>query len=553
MIDDNGFADNNQNLLTATTLSARVNHEGWTQAQALGGRSPVSQASGLSSTHASVTLSWNPMIAISATVTSYNVYRGTFSGGQNFSSPLATGLTSPTFTDITVAPQTTYYYIMKPVIGNLELATTSEDTEIRIPVPPTNMALVHRWIANLEMCSHLMGRTIDRNNNYRCPYIGPINNGGYYDLGQHQFWDVVQAGCNYTPPNSTPTLSCGDSTNGCLQTTGASPSFSAANYDGQVVYDRNNGNCFVASSSAWVQVNSANASQMQKLYSLAPGLPPLVNIDQPHSYLACQQMSIPSVGLKRLPKHSEQIIASAWPVTMSDGLISIIENGSSLPTTGYCNSNYGNGLTYDNGTSPVDPETLPGTNGGSVRSVRTASNSTQNCISLHGIQDYTGNVWEWSTDQLATCSSGSHTCQAGGVSTIDPSNTDWYFNSGALEINFDGTIGPGGGSSNVTEWNFVDQSYSATDFLVPLGLPLVESVLSSYDPLPIGSGTGQFNPNLFHGNRFYLYTDNGSPRGAFGGGGWYDGSNAGRFALSLNYGPSSTYNVIGFRCMAPVN
>jgi hypothetical protein len=157
-----------------------VNHQGWTQAMALGGRTPVSQAVGLSTTSPSVTLGWNAMTSSqNSSVSSYNIYRGTSAGGENFSSPLATGITSLTYTDSTVSASSTYYYVVRPVVSNIEYPTPDADTEIKIMVPPVNMSLVHRWIANWEMCSNLMGRTFDRNNNYRCSYVGPGNNNGY--------------------------------------------------------------------------------------------------------------------------------------------------------------------------------------------------------------------------------------------------------------------------------------------------------------------------------------------------------------------------------------
>ena len=67
-------------------------HNGWTQAQALGGRTPVAQATDLSMTAASVTLSWNAMTVPSYSVSSYNIYRGTSVGGENFVEPFATGI-----------------------------------------------------------------------------------------------------------------------------------------------------------------------------------------------------------------------------------------------------------------------------------------------------------------------------------------------------------------------------------------------------------------------------------------------------------------------------
>jgi hypothetical protein len=190
-------------------VEAVASHQGWIQARALGGRSVASQSLDLVTSSAyvnngwntpSVTLGWNPMIIPNATVTSYTVYRSNFSGAENYTSPLATGISASTnsFTDTSVSASTDYYYVVRPVSGTTEFQTTDSDTEIKIMVPPVNMSLVHRWIANWEMCSNLMGRNYDRNNNYRCEYAGPGNNNGYYDVGQNSFWDTVKHGMQIT-------------------------------------------------------------------------------------------------------------------------------------------------------------------------------------------------------------------------------------------------------------------------------------------------------------------------------------------------------------------
>jgi hypothetical protein len=150
-------------LFTINTgsVEAVASHQGWIQARALGGRSVASQSADLVTSSAyvnngwntpSVTLGWNPMIIPNATVTSYNVYRSNFSGAENYSSPLATGISASTnsFTDTSVNVSTDYYYVVRPVSGPTEFQTTDSDTEIKIMVPPVNMSLVHRWIANLS-------------------------------------------------------------------------------------------------------------------------------------------------------------------------------------------------------------------------------------------------------------------------------------------------------------------------------------------------------------------------------------------------------------------
>src|ERR1700722_1102280 len=110
-------------LFTINTADVVASHQGWIQARALGGRSVASQSADLVTSSAyvnngwntpSVTLGWNPMIIPNATVTSYNVYRSNFSGAENYTSPLATGISASTnsFTDTSVSVSTDYYYVV---------------------------------------------------------------------------------------------------------------------------------------------------------------------------------------------------------------------------------------------------------------------------------------------------------------------------------------------------------------------------------------------------------------------------------------------------------
>ncbi len=67
-----------------------------------------------------VVLTWSGPIGM---VTSYNVYRGTTSGGETL---YQSGLTSPTFTDLNVTPGTTYYYKVVAVNAAGDSAQSNE-------------------------------------------------------------------------------------------------------------------------------------------------------------------------------------------------------------------------------------------------------------------------------------------------------------------------------------------------------------------------------------------------------------------------------------------
>jgi uncharacterized repeat protein (TIGR03803 family) len=68
-----------------------------------------------------VMLSWNAY----PNAASYNVYRGTSSGGES-GTPVATGLSSPSFFDTGLTNGTTYFYKVTAVVSSVETAQSSE-------------------------------------------------------------------------------------------------------------------------------------------------------------------------------------------------------------------------------------------------------------------------------------------------------------------------------------------------------------------------------------------------------------------------------------------
>jgi hypothetical protein len=544
MSDSQGNMDTNTQDIGTTTSGVTLTHEGWSDVKSVGAATPVSQ-SGLISATAYTKITWNAMTPSEGTITSYNIYRGTSSGGQNFSVPLATGLSASTrtYTDSTVVGSTTYYYVVRALVNSVEVAPTlgTHPDEIKIITPPNNMALVHRWIANQEMCGLLQSAT-DPANNYRCAYIGLGGTGTHFDTLKSFFVDRYELGCNYTPPNATASLSCNDSTNGCIGQ--ANPSGTVQGNSNDVYYDRNTSNCYINTgaglNTTWTNTNAATLSLSQRaiLASNKPGLPPLAKVSQNRSWDTCQAIVDPTFGTKRILTHREQILASAWSPSLLTNVISSLEAGTSANS---CNSNSASGLTFENNSTPTDLDTLPSNQSSGYKAVRTGSSFTSNCESRYGVMDLIGNVSEFSSDQIGSCNATTHIC-LGTSSMLDSSNTDWN------NFPFDGTQGPGG--VTVNSLTFSAMSFNSTRFLVPLGLPMVTGASASYGSMEIGTSPGQLNPALLQNDYFNLDNDNGTvTRAAYGGGHWNKGQNSGRFALSTPYAPTAAYEYIGLRCL----
>lgn len=540
LMDSQGLTDSNTNDKSITTASVTATFNGWTHIKAVGPKTPAPQASDLATAVASVTLTWPAVTPSSGTVASYNIYRATTTGGENYNSPLATGISAstPSYTDSTVTAGTTYYYTIAPVIsGSVVIPNTAIDQEVTVQVPMDNLVLLHRWAANNEMCT-LMGTvkaaTIDRTHNYRCtvatgPTAPPATGGsGYVDLGQSVFIDAYGQGCNYT--YSSTANKCG-SASGCIGTA-STPNGVVTGNAGDIYYSRQSGNCYIntsgTSGTSWTAANSATPAQRQLMGSAAPGLPPFVVINQTGSQDVCSGQGISGVtGIKRLLKRREQLLVAAWDSSISDTNVNTMESGTNLDTTHYCNANYaspqGNTTTdisgsnptiaFDNNALPTALDTLPGCRFGdcsstaaSIRSVRTGSNATKACVSRYGAQDMVGNVWQWTSDQI-NCTGTSCTGQTGGSNTADTTNTDW------AGLAFDDTQGPTMDPTHTT-LNTAGTGYSITSWgymQFPAGIPIAKQ--SSFT----GDGVVSLTSTQLHGDYFYINVSS-SARGAFAGG-----------------------------------
>lgn len=83
-----------------------------------------------------VCLTW---IASTTPSVTYNVYRATTAGGENFGTPLnASPISVLFFYDTTVAIGTTYFYKMVAVGSGGVLSVPTSEVSAQIPVPPNS-------------------------------------------------------------------------------------------------------------------------------------------------------------------------------------------------------------------------------------------------------------------------------------------------------------------------------------------------------------------------------------------------------------------------------
>jgi hypothetical protein len=495
------------------------------------------------------------------------------------------------------------YFIIGAIADNGKVTGSTETkAKIRVIYPPNNMSLVHRWIANREACTK-MGMAYDSSNNYRCQFTGPGQSaaGDYYDLDGDLIVDTFEAGCNYATAGST---ACSSTGNGCIGTGDPNAAFYDSFASGELYYERSTGKCYVADAgggTTWTEIGNgglaANTSGVLNNggtdlsatattgYPLNVGhLPPLTNVSQNQAQAYCTHAD-QAIGIAegdgnaislnaRLLSRQEFVAASAWDEnTYSDTTINTMEEGGSLNSLYYCNSQTSNGLTYVDAEVPASAlaDTLPGTAVSNIELVRTASTATSLCKSRYGIQDLIGNAAEWGLNFVDCTNWAGGTCEYRSYDPITGSARG----AAAAELDFDGMDGPNNGGTDMTSWDYTDKAYSSDNFIFSVGLISVNTYkYSAYagDSLVIGSAGGITSAQL-HGDNINFDTadiDAGDLDfgGALSGGSVMSGgSDAGRYSVkfqrteddtgvihhpTFNTG-SGTGNFAGFRCGGVTN
>lgn len=371
-----------------------------------------------------VKLAWETFsFTPSGVATGYNIYRSTFPTSGFI---LIGSSTSRTYIDYETTEETTYYYLVRPVISGVEIvAATSADSTLQVYVPPTNMSLVHRWMANREACTTLLGFSwpagVNRNDNYSCAYtwgtgFAPNYTGSKskWDLGYSLVIDRWQNGCNFSGMGTA--AASGGATNavylrqGSGTTTGTG-SLSCAIKSGTLGWT-------VETSAALGAADRALLRTNQPGYASTPIL-------QSQAYNTCQTRTGLNItdgngnGGMRLMRLHEAVLARAIQGVninfRNPSLLTNIFNGISLPSNGSCNitkNNQESGGQLD-GVSLPTPSAYPA----GKYQLMNGTSLTRNCYSRYEISDLWNEVSEWTSTQYyaASANTGSFT-----ASVLDP-------------------------------------------------------------------------------------------------------------------------------------
>jgi len=153
---DTGLTDGTTYYYRVAAFNAVGNSPEGNQASAM----PVATPTGLSATpgNTKVILSWTA----SAGATSYRVYRGTTSFGES-ATPIASGITATTYTNIGLTNGTTYYYRVAAFNATGNSPEGNQTAAIPLPPPPVptgltatagNVSVVLSWTATASATSY---------------------------------------------------------------------------------------------------------------------------------------------------------------------------------------------------------------------------------------------------------------------------------------------------------------------------------------------------------------------------------------------------------------
>jgi hypothetical protein len=511
---------------------------------------------------------------------------------------------SRTCQDANIAPSPQQYEYAISLIVNAnsvpqlaeEMPVTPGDQyfRIQVPIPPSNMVLIHRDSVNYEMCA-LMNRQSNPLAHQSCSYSGigavpyatlaqglvtPLNlTNNVYDFGYNLFLDRWEAGCNWTTQTGGGMCGASATAGNC---TGTAAPASTVGIDGNVFYTSAAGTtsqCYVHQGGSWIAIQNTRTGtaittpNLAASYTNAPNrtnqIPPMTNLTQASAWDICQAVSDSTYGPKRLMRRREDIAASAFPwvsgdagrVSVSGGVLSTSGNLSPAQITALedsvqhwknqgCSTNNHNGISAAafNTAAQVQFNSDTGQGGFTI-----GSDYTTQCSSRFGAQDLVGNVDEWVSDQTdMTCVSSNCTL---ATSTLDEGNRD-YINGGTTYA-FDDVTGPNLSSGQSISGypalyaTFTGGANGAGYMNIPLGLPMYGS--DNGNAPSITSVSSNIEESYY---AFYAY--NGVQSGLMVGGAasyispsYGNAAQAGRFFIQGFNSINSANYMAGFRCALP--
>jgi VCBS repeat-containing protein len=590
--DNLGTTGSSSFLYTVHPIGAT--HGGWKNILAVGAKV---NKQGNTIASGKITLEWNEFSIAGSGATyatannqGWRIYRREVGSDYNFSVPLNSGTIAPSvrsYDDTTANAGKVYFYVVRGIdnILGIDIATEEIYSEIRVVMPLDNLAFIHRWMANQEMCKLMhQDALIDPVENFRCPYRGPgevLDAGSYYyDVGEDLFVDIGEVGCPYTAAPEC-------SGNGCIGI--VAPGGVTTGNSGSIFYNRSNGTCYVNtaafgfSGTAWSQVEIA-ASATSVLSNNA-NLPPLVNVTQSKAKALCEIRTDDSITgysasvAYTLPSRKDQIIYSAWNQDEDDFDVATYETGLNLNSSSKCNSSSANGLTgsYTDVTIPNSSTlfTLPGTASSGIRSIFTSSINdavlpntrlTPLCTSRYGVQDAIGNVSEWVVEKFDCSQGGGFQCYGDNSLSTRSSLSSTAATSLLYNIyRMDGVRGPcvdsdanGSCDAFFTDFAFDDEVFGANFMILPLGLPGHINWVTTYTTnevtpfyYEVGPTNGITTGQLHDDGMEFESGLSGFSAALASGGDYTSVEKSGRYYMKL-YKTTTQNAQTGFRCIAPL-
>lgn len=421
-------------LFTANVFNFTASFNGWSRVMAQG--PTVSKYA--TTTPGSLSFSWNDLTVTEngAAYSNYKirVYRtadpsGLFGTIDNDTPSIDNDGFDASVNDLTLAEGATYddgpsniqasgekFFYMIGIVpfdtGDVIIPIASADQKLEVIIPPNNMSLVHRWMANMQFCQET-GQTPDRNNNYRCfnQGLGAVTDGlgsFFYDQSEHVFIDRFENGCPYDIQEATRTA------------------LASANAD-QVHYERSTGECRYSNGESWLAMSGGSSllSTRPALAMNVAQLPPLSNLTRSQARAFCSGEKPKCNGLdcevvesatwlsktRDLPVRREMMIGSMWDPNINTTNRENWEN-SGNPLLGACNGNAAGSLAAT--ATPTDSEFSLAAG---IRALLNSGARTVNCASRYNLVNTMGNVGEWLADELSCTDQGDDTAHCTLLST----------------------------------------------------------------------------------------------------------------------------------------